>query len=278
MKNINEGRGISEINKKVTENIFELFIKNGYGEIPYKFYDKDILIKFEENTNYNSYFYKNNRIFILYFSIPKQYNTSKVKEIITHELNHFIEIYNIEKKGFKYPKYNNIKKALIKFNPTSIPLSSFKHLIYKTLDNEINAKISQTYTYLKNFNSLDENILKNKLDEYYIRKEYLDILSLDIKKIISDLSNNTQELYLLNNYFIDENVQDFFPFILKIDDIDVYINNWMKIIKNNAKKLIKKQDNIIKEVIEDLNYSTKYDISESTIMNYNEYIKENLKI
>ena len=93
-----------------------------------------------------------------------------------------------------------------------------------------------------------------------------------------DSKNNEKELITLNTLLMNENVQDFFPFILKIDDIDVYINNWMKIIKNNAKKLIKKQDNIIKEVIEDLNYSTKYDISESTIMNYNEYIKENLKI
>ena len=63
-------------------------------------------------------------------------------------------------------------------------------------------------------------------------------------------------------------------------NIDKYIDNWFKIIKSNIKKLLKKQDNIIKEVIEDIdklnNYSYEYPISEKEILNYNEYLNENL--
>jgi hypothetical protein len=44
---------------------------------------------------------------------------------------------------------------------------------------------------------------------------------------------------------------------------------------------LKKQENIIKEVIEDIdklnNYSTEYPLSEKVILTYNDYLKENIK-
>lgn len=276
MKMVNEGRGISEINKIETEKIFNLFKKSGFkSNISYKILKNNILINFIEG-NYNSYFFKNKQIIILNFSIPEKYNDIKLKTVITHELNHFIEIFNIENKKYRIPNYNKIKKSLLIFNPKTKPLDFFKHLLYKTLDNEINANVAQTYTYLRNFNSIDSNLLKNELEKYSLRKEYNDILNFNINKLINDIS--IDELQELNDIFIKHNVNDFFPFINNIEPIEKYIKNWFKIITSNVKKLLKKQENIIKEVIEDINdinnYSSDDKITESNILNYNKYLQK----
>jgi hypothetical protein len=75
---LNEGRGISEINKIETEKIFDLFKKIGFkNNIPYKILNKKILINFEIG-NYNSSFYKD-KIIIFNFSIPEDCNDVKLK-------------------------------------------------------------------------------------------------------------------------------------------------------------------------------------------------------
>jgi len=252
-------------------------LKNGYCNLQYKLLNKNILIEFSKNNNYDSLFSKNNRNYILSFSIPENYDIVKLKEIITHEITHFMEIYNIEKRGFDYPRYNKIKLALKDYNPKSKVMAFFKYLVYKTLDNEINANISQTYTYLKNFNSSDENLLRDKLEKYEVRKDYIDIININVDSLIIDISAEIEELKYFNQKLIDNGVFNFFSFILKIDNIPFYIKSWMWIIKNNSKKVIKKQDNIIKEVIENQNYSTEFPVSEKLVLSYKEYLKENLK-
>lgn len=274
---LNEGRGISEVNKEETDNIFRLFKSIGYRRfIPYKILGNDILLSFVLG-NYDSFFSKNKNNMILNFSAPMDFDDIKLKYIITHELNHFIEIFSIEKKRLDIPNYNKIKMALSKFDAKSESLEFFKHLLYKILDNEINAIVAQTYTYLRSFNISDEVLLKSKLSDYEIRKECQDILNFNVNKFIIDV--NRDELKELNQLFIREGVDNFFPFILTIDNnFEKYIRNWFKIIISNVKKLIKKQDNMIKEVIEDIddlnNYSTDYKITEHNIFNYNEYIKK----
>jgi hypothetical protein len=79
---------------------------------------------------------------------------------------------------------------------------------------------------------------------------------------------------------IKNGVDSFLDFIYE-KNIDRYIDSWFKIINANIRKLLKKQDNIIKEVIEDINklnnYTSEYPISEKIILNYTKYLKDNLK-
>ena len=173
---INEGRGISELNKEETENIFNIFKKEGYQTFEHQILNRIIELTFSEG-NYDSKFYKKSGKYYMLITCPKDYNDIKLKTIITHELNHFIEKSKIEDKKYRYPNYDKIKKSLIEFNPESKQLQFFKHIVYKTLDNEINANVSQTYTYLRNFNSSDEDYLKSKLEEYEVRREYQDLLN-----------------------------------------------------------------------------------------------------
>lgn len=276
---INEGRGISELNKEETENLFNIFKKDGYQTFDYQILNRIVEVTFLEG-NYDSKFYKKNGKYYLLITCPKDYNDLKLKTIITHELNHFIEVSKIEDKKYRYTNYNKIKKSLIEFNPYCKQLQFFKHVIYKTLDNEVNAVVSQTYTYLRGFNSFDEDYLKSKLEEYGVRKEYQDLLNFNVSKFKDDIKLNKIDFTEFNEILIKNGVDNFLDFIYE-RSIDKYIDNWFKIIKSNIKKLLNKQDNVIKEVIEDIDklnkYSSEYPISEKVILNYFEYLKENIK-
>ena len=277
---IDEGRGISELNKEETENLFNVFKKDGYKTFDHQILNRIVEITFSEE-NYDSKFYKKLGKYYLLISCPKNYDELKLKTIITHELNHFIEVSKIEDKKYRYPNYNKIKKSLIDFDPKSKQLQFFKHIIYKTLDNEVNANVSQTYTYLRSFNSDNDDYLRSKLEEYEIRKEYQNLLNFNISKFKSDIKLNNIDFREFNEILVKNGVDDFLDFIYE-RNIDRYIDNWFKIIKSNIKKLLKKQDNIIKEVIEDINklnnYTSEYPISEKIILNYTEYLKDNLKL
>jgi len=277
-KIIKEGRGISEVNKEETENIFNIFKSKHFSMFDHQILNRIIEITFEEG-NYDSKFYKKSGKYYLHFTCPNDYDILKVKSIITHELNHFIEVSEIEDKKWRYPNYNNIKKSLIEFNPKNKQLEFFKHLIYRTLDNEINANVAQTYTYLRSFNSSDEDFLKEKLEEYEIRKEYKNLLNFNISKFKSDIISNNINFDEFNGVLIKNGVDKFLDFLNKKTSIDKYIDSWFKIILSNIKHILKKQENIIKEVIEDIdklnNYSTEYPLNEKVILTYNNYLREN---
>lgn len=162
--------------------------------------------------------------------------------------------------------------------------SFFEHVIYKTLDNEINANVAQTYQYLMSFKSKNESFLKQKLKDYNIRKEYENILSVfTVERLSKDLDEF--ELKIFNDLCIKEGVNKFYKFIKEIttkENKDNDIKHWVKLVQNNISKLLKKQNRLILEVIKDIeyfennSYTTDYKIDESTILNYKEYLNSNL--
>lgn len=271
---INEGRGISDINKIETERLFNVFKASGYTTFNYEILGKNINVTFDVG-NYDSKYYKAKNINFFLFNIPKKHDNTKVKTIITHEINHFIEIINLENKKYRYPNYNKIKKALLEFQPNDKLTEFFKHLIYKTLDNDINANIAQTYTYLKSFDSDDEKFLLDKLDEYYLRKDYQNIIKINVKKFEDDLKYANIDLEELNRILIKYDVDSFLFFVGNYDND--YVKKWFDIIKSNAKKFLNKQDKIIKEVIEDLNYSSHNPTNENIITEFNNYVRYQIR-
>jgi hypothetical protein len=120
-----------------------------------------------------------------------------------------------------------------------------------------------------------------KLEEYEIRKEYENLLNFNISKFKSDIILNNINFEDLNVILIKNGVDKFLDFLNKKISVEKYIDNWFKIIMSNIKKILKKQENIIKEVIDDINklknYSTEYPLNEKVILNYNEYLKDNIK-
>jgi len=107
---LKENKGISEVNKTYTEDIFIYFDK----------IDKNLIIDLKDESlkltklnitinymsdKYDSIFEPKDFSFInnslcelkLIFNIPLNFNEIKLKRLITHEFNHIIEFYNLVK-------------------------------------------------------------------------------------------------------------------------------------------------------------------------------------
>ncbi len=100
----------------------------GYDKIGFKEYE----IKFPERNNYYSHLnvdrFRNCSITI---GIPPNGKEKRVKEVISHELTHLIEIIGLNKKDS--PRYWNIRQSLMEFEPKTKAGELITHCIYKTL-------------------------------------------------------------------------------------------------------------------------------------------------
>jgi hypothetical protein len=267
---INEGKGISNVIKNDVDKIFNILVDKSYSTNEYNFNGIDIIINFKKINNYSSNIsIDENNTKIINIGIPDGYKENKVKENIAHELTHLIEILNLN--SDKYPKYNLIKKSLLKFNPKTKELNILAHIFYLTLDNEINANIAQTYIYLKSFKFLNKLEYTKKLSNYSETIEYMRIVNFEENILIHQIKSNQlciDELYEFNDILISNGVKT--P---NIKNIDFYIKKWFKIFKTKSKVFLIKQYRIIDEVLKDYkkyeNYTTEYP---NIIVNYNEYI------
>ena len=228
---INEGKGISDVVKDEVDNIWNLFQQNsysthnltiGYDKIGFKEYE----IKFAERNNYYSHLnvdrFRNCSITI---GIPPNGKEKRVKEVISHELTHLIEIIGLNKKD--YPRYWNIKQSLMEFEPKTKAGELITHCIYKTLDNEVNANVAQTYVYLNNFGMMSKSNYLDKLKEYSEWIEYNNILKISKDNIKSKV--DTIEIEELNNILIKNGVDTIGSF-----NIDNWFNFWFKIFHRKA--------------------------------------------
>ena len=275
---MNESKGISNINKEEIEKIYTVFKLNGYV-IDYEYQynlERLISLSFKKENNYNGVcFVKEQQKISLIINIPLNYDKKLVKETISHELIHLLELNNIMKHGKNLPKYSSIQKTLQKYQPETIVMKSLKDIFYKTLDNEINANIAQTYTFLLNSNINDYNNLKKELLKYQNRINYENILKLDIKKINNDIFDNIvvfiefQELIKL----LKKHKVDYFYRFLKTDSETDILNKLLKISKNNIERLLMRQLKIIDEVIIDMNEKYFFtDVNSNLKTSFEEYI------
>ena len=260
---VNESNGISNLVKKETLLIYSNFVINGYIENhDYIFNGRNFKLSFFKRNNYNSIVrIDKNGITYLDLSIPDNYKPNKVKEVISHELTHMLELslnYN------KNPLHNKIYKAVLETEDAinSEIMHDFLFFIYKTLDNEINAYIAQTYMYLKNIKSFQKIDFINALKEYSVYKEYNGIININTKKFINSLDKD--EINIFNQKLIKYNIKP------------KSIEKWFYIIKLNATNLIRKQFRIIAEIMKDNEpvkelYNTR---QMRNIINFDDYVKK----
>lgn len=279
---INENRGISNFIKKlatrVSGSIFKEYEKVSDEllaeftiNINIKFDEIDkinhiaIIVRSEE-CNYHSKFITNGSDLLndlcLEFDLPKKSDLdyNYLHELIIHELTHLYEYYNIVVNRREFPLYNKIKKSLvrtIKQDDFDI-FSYFRNLVYLTLDNELNARIAQTYQLLKFEKINDKDQLFNILKTKHIWKKYKEIESFSPKKYTSDLIElvGLDFSKILINQFNKElrlNGVDF-SFIKDTntkEDVIKYFNSWKKRFNYKLKKHLIKLRRVIDEVVKD---------------------------
>lgn len=247
---INEGKGISDIIKEDVDKIYQLFLDNSYSSHEYKFGNdrlgfKDLIIKFNHINNYysNIQINKSNDI-IVNIGIPTNGKEKRVKEIISHELTHVIEIIGLGDKD--YPKYNKIKLSLRGFRnqPISKAMEFITYVFYKTLDNEINDNVAQTYIYIKSDGRCSEIEALKKLNEWETYRFYKDIKNIKLDIIKDKLSK--KEVDSFNSLLIKNGVKT-----ISSDDISNWLRYWFKIFNRKADIFLKNSERILKEIKDD---------------------------
>lgn len=268
---VNESKGISNVNKIYTEDIFNLFdnidknINISLNNDILSLVNLNIIISYGNNEYYSIFdpkdFSLNNNILYdlkLIFKIPKLYDDTKLRQLITHELNHIIEFDNLVKNNREIPKHGQIKiniQDFRKFNYDNY-FEAFVHYIYLTLDNEFNSRVAETYQYLKSFNTNDKSELIEHLYNSEIWLKIKEIELFDSERFGSFLINKIgldATIIFLNafNKSINKkyNITDY-------NDIIKYFNDWNNKFKYKLKKHKNKLLKIIDEVIKDHGIST----------------------
>ena len=270
---LNEGKGISNFIKKLSTNIVGEIFKNKKifdVNIPELELIKSVSIEINNiKKDYHSVFLvKNNsendilNNLLIKFDLPFIENIDHhyLIQIVTHELTHLYEFYNIVKNNKKLPLYNNIKKSLIQtINQDNFDIFSyFRNIVYLTLDNELNARVAQTYQLLKFKKIKDKTQLFNILKTTHIWKKYKEIENFNPKTYTSDLIEilGVNLTCILINEFNKELKINYihFSFITNVNnenEIIKYFNSWNKRFKYKLKKHIQKLNNVIDEVIID---------------------------
>lgn len=210
---------------------------------------EEISVKIKhENENYNSRFYsKTNSIsdIELIFDIPYKPDPYYLHEIILHELTHLWEFYNIKIVNEKLPMYSNIGKALrltLSQDKYDI-LSEFRYLIYLTLDNELNARVSQVYQFLKQSKIKDKSILETRIKNSsswkkmeiinnFNSSEYYDALIESIGGDLSLILINDLNKELINNDFDKSFIKE----LNSLYELKSYLKSWSKLFKYKMKK------------------------------------------
>lgn len=280
---INENRGISNFIKKlstiISGRIFKEYEKISDDVVPS--FDIKLDIDYEEisqikNLNvvikgiggdYHSKFYPLDDDLLnlcLEFDLPikSKLDHFYLHELVIHEMTHLYEYYNIVINQREFPIYNRIKKSLIKTikQDEFDVFSYFRNLVYLTLDNELNARIAQTYQLLKYENIHDKDQLFNILKTKHIWKKFKEIDNFNPRKYTSDLVEfiGLDFTKILINNFNNELSKNSinFKFIKNVsseEDIMQYFNNWNKRFKYKLKKHLLKLRRVIDEVINDKN-------------------------
>jgi hypothetical protein len=279
---INENRGISNFIKKLSTIIsgkiskeleyisdkdyvpFYIKIDTDFEEIS-QIESINIVIKMDRSNYHSKFYLKGSNLLkdiYLEFDIPKKSKLDHfyLHELISHELTHLYEYYNIVINQRSFPLYNRIKKSLvrtIKQNDFDI-FSYFRNLVYLTLDNEMNARVSQTYQLLTFKKIKDKDQLFSILKTTHIWKKIKEIENFNPKKYVSDLIEmlGVDLTKILVNGFNDELLNNGIQFrwiknVENEEDLIRYFKNWNLRFKYKLKKHFQKLNRVIDEVVKD---------------------------
>jgi hypothetical protein len=271
---LNEGKGIPENIKEDVNEIWNLFLNNSYSTHAFNFGNdkigyKVLTIKFNHINNYysNISIDKSNNI-VINIGIPTNGKEKRIKENIAHELTHVIEILGLN--GKDYPRYNKMKLSLREFKnyPMSKAMEFITDVFYKTLDNEINANIAQTYIYVKSDGKCSKEDVLKRLKEWETYKLYDNIKNIKLEILISNLKQ--KEVNDFNDILLKNNVRT-----ISSNNMEMWLKYWFKIFKRKSSIFIKNSERILEEIEKDWKMFENYvnnEYNDSKIIDYSSYI------
>jgi hypothetical protein len=232
--------------------------------------------------------------FIISFS-----NEDNIIELSSHELCHCYEYINLNCKIDKYTKEisDSVKTMSFKlinsvrdieeFIEKDDIFSKFLYIIKNTTNTEINARISQLYLFLLEFEPNIE-LLKEKLKlskSYKIYEDVKDFINNESNEIenIDNIINITNKLNEnLRNYEVNKkNGYDFIKRIMNNEQLKTYYNHWFDLFRKKNEEYLQKMYKVIDRVIDKDNIKFREEILDENLKwvydadrEYDKYAKE----
>jgi len=301
---------ISQTNKSYVEQIYNLFMKNGYGEYTITLLDTRLKIKnakvifkksgglkkssFNEDVvSLDRDDYMTNCVFVF-----DNFNELKIE--ISHEIGHAQEKYDKLLKNKNYntntiSTHNIINYVIQKMRGDNVDFDVFLDILYRTTDNELNTLHNEIYIYLKSTNIIDREELIKKVEEYTPYQTLKEIESLDFKNLAT-YTLNKNGLVKTKNLINDFN-NNYFSLMKQRSVRNIKTYNFLKYKKTNSTQIIKyyekwkeiiikKLEKFDKKVVDDINnviFDVSNEIKETflhidydKILKYNDYCSDKL--
>lgn len=198
---------------------------------------------------------------------------------ISHELTHLYELYQIKDKFDKTRwKWQDALNNTIKQQKLGSDVVYFRDMLYLSLPQELNARVSSIYTYLlmksKSGSSKDELIKILEVTNEWLN--YLNLLNFSPDQLTFGLINNFKDdmnflYFIFNELNISLNID---YKIESIEDIKSYLSKVNKMFKNSANKYKNKLLRVVDRVYEENNKKFEYITYDPGNIDYEEYIKE----
>lgn len=231
----------SMFNVSFTVSIFDVKRRDIYANSNFGIFSSNKM----KNSNIN-----------IYLDISN-YEKIDLKRVITHELLHIYEIFNRIKGKSKKDLQWGLSKILmsIRNKYSSSFIKDFIYLIYLSLDHEIGARVSETYTILMELRTFDKSILENELKKTTGWKYSNDLLNFNDKLYQIDYNEFLEFLIELNT-LMNSKYKNLNFNIYKIpnstNDCKEIIKGWKSIFQKKGKDLQSKLLKIVEEVMADV--------------------------
>jgi len=280
---ISECNGISNYLKNFPNFLIDKFNKSDKVVITDLYFNdikiKRLLISFTEKQSFfksTNYSFDQNKVLYNCNINIKISDINTMKESISHELNHLIRFYkiNVDKHIIINSKCDKIKKSfnnvlVSNYQKNNIDLSKYisnlGDFMYLSLDDELNARISELYTLLRNNNKTNNK--EDLLKIFHNGKIYNDLIFIKDYKL-NNIDNNEMFIHFVKDFkFCLELLNIFFTKsgykILTIDNAIFYINKYIEYSKEKSKKHLKKCFDIINELSDDLSFLRKESLNDN---------------
>lgn len=283
-----ESRGIPNILKEISANIYndvksdnikhtyDYDLENFNVSLYVEIFNSDISEIYAKTTFgiYSSGKLKGSNIHI--YLDKKNHSEIELKRVITHELLHVYEVFNRIKGGTKKDLQFGLNNVLIKIRNKykSESIKELIFLIYLSLDQEINARVSETYTILIENRTDNKDILTSKLKETSAWKYSEKLLNFDSKKLKYD-----DELL---NFFIELNIEvlkkyknlnfNIYKIPSKLQDAKKIVKSWNIIFKKKGNHFQEKLLKIVDEVINDVKLIESAHIDSKYLLKFDKFL------
>jgi hypothetical protein len=270
--------------KDCIKNKYSLSLKINESTDNYKLV-ADVKIKFDfgdrynANMNYKECLDSNFKNCIINIKYPKTYELPLIFKSISHELTHLYELYQIKDKfDVTRWKWQDALNSTIRQQKLGSDIIYFRDMLYLSLPQELNARVSSIYIYLsmKSMSNISKDDLIKMLEGTNEWLNYLNLLNFSSNQLTLGLINNFKEnmnfLYFIFNELnkslnIDYRIES-------IEDIKSYLSKVNKMFKNSANKYKNKLMRVVDRVYEEMNKKLEYLTHDPGNVDYEEYIKE----